>query len=144
MQQSFFTLILTALMASQLVSAQTTKVYKWVDENGVTHFSAEPPEQREQATLIEVDDSAPELSVEESKPLLESTNLQAQAAPPDNSAIETENRRRQCEHGRRVKAQIEPLPRVFHEVDGERVQMTDDERIRLLDEAQQNIETYCA
>lgn len=143
MKQSLFTLMLAALMASQLASAQTARVYKWVDEDGVTHFSAEPPAERDKATLMEVDDSAPELPVEEPESLLDSEGLEAQAAPPDNSLIEAENRRRLCAHGRRVKEMIEPLPRVFHEVDGERVQMTDDERLRLLAEAEREIETYC-
>ncbi len=140
----FFLMTLLACLATNAMAKE--RVYKWVDENGVTHYSPTPPPgENTDAEQLVVDSEDPLLPEPEPEPsLIDTPGLQAQAAPPDNSEIERRNRMRQCNHGRKVIEQVEPLPRVLRtEADGTVTALSDEERLRLLDEARAKIAKYC-
>lgn len=48
-----------AMLAGLVCLAQAEELYKWVDENGVVHYSTQPPEDKS-ATSIELESSEPE------------------------------------------------------------------------------------
>ena len=55
MNRSFTLLIVVIFMSSILLPAYATSVYKWVDTNGITHYSDEAPaSSTTQVTLFEV------------------------------------------------------------------------------------------
>ncbi|MEM9532210.1 MAG: DUF4124 domain-containing protein [Pseudomonadota bacterium] len=137
------TVVLLGLVFATAHGAE--RVYKWVDENGVTHFSSTPPP--EGAERVKINraprPSAGAAAAAESAAAPQG-ELYADAVQPDNSAIEAENARRQCEKGRNMIAQIEPRPRVFRvDADGTRTYLEDEERMELLDEARSLVSEFC-
>jgi hypothetical protein len=134
-------------------SAPAQKMYKWVDEKGVTHFSEHPPEDGRKAATIEPKVIPPSGPV----------------APPSKGAAETwkekeaDFRKRQIERGQREsadareKAQREAkcddarsklafytTGRIFRDnPDGTRTWMTEDNRAAMLDRQRALIKEYC-
>lgn len=140
--------VLAAAVVLGLISAAAQaaeRVYKWVDENGVTHFSSTPPpEGAERVKINRAPRPSPSTAEAAAAAAAPPGDLYADAVQPDNSAIEAENARRQCEKGRNMIAQIEPRPRVFRvDADGTRTYLLDEERMELLDEARSLVAEYC-
>ena len=46
---------LSAPSVNSLVNGGKTTAYKWTDENGVVHYSSEPPPEQQQVEVLEVD-----------------------------------------------------------------------------------------
>lgn len=149
MRAAVRTTIISAVMIATLLALGSTvaaeRVYKWTDENGVVHFSASPPPDQ-QAERITVR-SAPPTPVEAPEQSAGETpegDLFSEAEQPDNSGIEEDNRRKQCQKGRNMIAQIEPRPRVFSvDKDGNRTYLADEERIALLQQARDLVAEHC-
>lgn len=121
------------------------KVYKWTDANGVVHFSKYPPKGgNAESMTLRTATPATATSENASADAEPEGELYAEAEPPDNRAIEEENRARQCARGQAMIAQIEPRPRVFRvSPDGTRTYLSDQERLDLLEEARQLVNDHC-
>ena len=130
-----------ALMASQ--------VYKWVDSNGTTHFSAQPP-QGQSATSINTNvpaSKAPEASPE---PQRESFSA---IADPEQAAIDKKVKeevaakeaeiKQYCESARNDLSQLQNNPRIRMEVDGEVKRLGEDERQTKIAELTKSISELC-
>lgn len=136
-------LALTLTLGSSLETRAAERVYKWTDENGTVHFTSTPPpgSQAERVKLRKAPPAPPTETTSTSAPQGE---LYAESEEPDNSEIEEENRRIQCQKGRNMIAQIEPRPRVFRvEDDGSRTYLLDEEREDLLTEARDLVAEHC-
>lgn len=69
-------LLMLGLLLSLPLSVQAMDIYKWVDSNGVTHYSQSPPEKIEtQAEIIQVEETKSEIKpVEQAQATLEIAN----------------------------------------------------------------------
>ena len=69
-------LLTLGLLLSLPFSIQAREIYKWVDSNGVTHFSQAPPEQTETNTeIIQLEETQPETKPEvQAQSILEIAN----------------------------------------------------------------------
>lgn len=139
MRMIFLTASLLVGMSPMCMAGQ---IYKWVDAQGVTHFSAQPPEGTEATTVTK---SAPPPA----KP----------AAPPsggvigDQKAIDQQVKKEIaeqqaqlkafCEQARTNLAQLQNNPRVREDVEGEMRRLTDEERRLRIDETRKQIEENC-
>lgn len=126
-------------------------MYKWVDENGVTHYSQFPPPGRELQTVVPPPPPAadPEGAQQRLEGLLqrqdESRKATAEAAEKqDQAAAEAERRKQNCATAR---TNLEKLTNLGHRrltgPDGTAYYPTEEERQQHIAEAQKQIEEYC-
>lgn len=142
-------MITSSLLLAMSATAMASQVYKWVDAQGVTHFSAQPP-QGQDATSVNTAAPPPKPAVAEEKkaaPTFESIADPEQAAidekvKQDIAAKEVE-RKKYCADVRTNLSQLENNPRVRTEVDGEVRRLSEDERQSRISEAQKAIAENC-
>jgi hypothetical protein len=142
-------IITSSLLLAMSATAMASQVYKWVDEKGVTHFSAQPP-QGQQATSVNTATPQPKPApAEESKtaPTFESIADPEQAAIDEKVkqevAAKEAERKKYCADVRTNLAQLENNPRVRVEVDGEIRRLSEEERQTRITEAQKSISDNC-
>lgn len=137
------TLLLTAgLLVGLSPMCMAGQIYKWVDDQGVTHFSAQPPQGAEAATVIKTTPSAGKPAAPSSSPVI-----------GDQEAIDQEVKRQVadqevqlkafCEQARTNLAQLRNNPRVREDVDGEMRRLTEEQRKERITEAQSQIDENC-
>ena len=142
-------IITSSLLLAMSATAMASQVYKWVDEKGVTHFSAQPP-QGQQATSVNTATPQPKPAPAEASkaaPTFESI------ADPEQAAIDEKvkqevvakeaERKKYCADVRTNLAQLENNPRVRVEVDGEIRRLSEEERQTRITEAQKSISDNC-
>ena len=142
-------MITSSLLLAMSATAMASQVYKWVDAQGVTHFSAQPP-QGQDATSVNTAAPPPKPAVAEDKkaaPTFESIADPEQAAidekvKQDIAAKEVE-RKKYCADVRTNLSQLENNPRVRTEVDGEVRRLSEEERQSRISEAQKEIAENC-
>lgn len=142
-------MITSSLLLAMSATAMASQVYKWVDAQGVTHFSAQPP-QGQDATSVNTAAPPPKPAVAEEKkaaPTFESIADPEQAAidekvKQDIAAKEAE-RKKYCADVRTNLSQLENNPRVRTEVDGEVRRLSEEERQSRISEAQKAIAENC-
>ena len=142
-------MITSSLLLAMSATAMASQVYKWVDAQGVTHFSAQPP-QGQDADSINTATPPPKSAVAEEKkaaPTFESIADPEQAAidekvKQDVAAREVE-RKKYCEDVRTNLAQLQNNPRVRVDVDGELRRLSEEERQSRISETQKSIAENC-
>jgi len=153
-----FVLALGLASASVAVAAQ---VYRWLDKDGVVHYGDRAP-QGVEATLVGVKPNTIQISRPEppapAPEDAETAPAEAEAEPlsyAEQRRQDREERRREsrekareleadCETMRERKAFLEPSPRVLVEdEDGTTRRLDDNERIRLLEEANTFLARNC-
>ncbi|MGE8500512.1 MAG: DUF4124 domain-containing protein [Pseudomonas sp.] len=140
-------IITSSLLLALSASAMASQVYKWVDEQGVTHFGSQPP-QGQQATSVNT--ATPPPRPTEQKPA--APNLES-AADPEQAAVDKKVKRevaaqkaelkKFCETVRTNLAQLENNPRVRVEIDGEMQRMNEEQREQRINEAKKSINENC-
>ena len=142
-------MITSSLLLALSASAMASQVYKWVDAQGVTHFSAQPP-QGQEATSVNTAAPPPKPAVAEEKkaaPTFDSIADPEQAAIDEKVkqevAAEEAKRKQYCEDVRTNLAQLQNNPRLRMEIDGEVRRLNEDERQSRISEAQKSISTNC-
>ena len=140
-------MILTGtLMLALSTSAMASQVYKWVDDKGVTHFGAQPP-QGQQATTINTAAPPPRQVPSTPAPSIEEQLDPEQAAidkkVKDDVAKQEAERKRFCEQARHNLAQLEINPRVRIEDDGQVRRLSEDERQERISELKTSIAENC-
>jgi len=142
-------IITSSLLLAMSATAMASQVYKWVDAQGVTHFSAQPPQDQD-ATSINTAIPPPKPAVAEEQkaaPTFESIADPEQAAIDEKvkqevAAKEVE-RKKYCEDVRTNLAQLQNNPRLRMEVDGEVRRLSEDERQSRISQAQKAIADNC-
>lgn len=140
-------MILTGtLMLALSTTAMASQIYKWVDDKGVTHFGAQPP-QDQQATTINT--AAPPPRPATGKPAPGA----GEQADPEQAAIDKKvkedvakqeaERKQYCETARTNLAQLENNPRVRIEDGGEVRRIGEDERQERINELKKSIAENC-
>ncbi len=133
------------LMSSQLWAE---KIYKWVDENGQIHYSSTKPEGQEAETVkVRKGPKVPpkpasEVAADDDKLPIDPDV--AAAAKQQLAAADQANRSRQCEVARKNVAALNASVRVQRtNENGEKVRLTDEQRLDALQTAQQAIREFC-
>jgi hypothetical protein len=135
------TLFLLALTPTGPVAAQT--YYKWTDDNGTVHFTAQPPVDREYERVtasmgrLGNADVASEL---DSEPAESADDVQMpRRAPPDPEVVEA-----RCQQARENLFWLESKQRIrVEEDDGTQRYVDNDERERLLEDARTAVDDWC-
>ncbi len=140
-------MILTgSLMLALSATAGAGQVYKWVDAQGVTHFSAQPP-QGQQATPINMSAPAPLQTPDEPAPSVEELLDPEQAAidkkVKEQVAAQEAERKQYCEGARTNLAQLENNPRLRVEEQGEVRRIDENERQQRIADLKKAIAEHC-
>ena len=133
--------VLLALSSSTMAA----QVYKWVDAQGITHFSAQPPQGQAAQTLNTVTPPP--------KPAAEPDASESSASLVDQEKIDRKvkqqvaeqeaERKRYCETLQTNLAQLQNNPRVRVEENGEVRRLKEEERQSRIAETKQKIEENC-
>lgn len=135
-----------------LGSAQAGKVYKWVDENGQVHYSSQkPPGQDAETVKIRKGPKVQPPAEEASTETTEATDEEAvdedvaKEAAKQKAQADAALRKKQCEAARKNLAALNRSTRVVQvdEASGKRSVMTDDQRIKAFEMANQSIKDNC-
>ena len=137
-------------LAAAITGAQAASIYSWVDANGVQHFSAMPPPDRDDYQIVSIDGTTTLLNrtdnqsapVTADPPPEEETVITA----PDTTAtiIDPEAVARNCERARQNIFYIDSRRRiVITEDNGEQRRLDDNERSALMQKSQDYIDENC-
>lgn len=139
--------VLIGLLSQSDAMAQQQKIYKWVDEEGVVHYTARPPDnvEFEQLGVATRDPAESESEAGQA----EGEDDEASNIPPEQPEMaatepDPEVVAERCEQARRNIENLTQRANVLiRGDDGERRQITDAERQSMLAEAQQFIDEWC-
>jgi cell pole-organizing protein PopZ len=140
------TLLLASLLLGCASAACAGQIYKWVDAQGITHFTAQPP-QAGQAALV------PPAKQPPSPPAVATPATQAQDSDPTQADIDARVRKEvaakekeradYCVNVRTTLAQLRNNPRLRMEVNGEMRRVSEDERQAKIAETEKAIGEHC-
>jgi hypothetical protein len=138
MRTFFLTASLLIAISPLCMAAQ---IYTWVDEQGVTHFDAQPPQGRQATTVVTP------------SPANKPATLPRSNAIGDQQAIDKTVKKQVaeqqaqlkvfCEQARTNLAQLQNNPRIREDVEGEMRRLTDEQRQERTAEAQRQIAENC-
>ena len=138
--------LVAALLAAATASAQ--KLYKWVDEKGVTHYSESPPADKGESARFQHKVApgnavAPEdWKQRELEWRKQKVDRDSKDRPSDDAAARDKARR--CRTAQAQLDQLRNTRRIYRLDDkGERVYVEDDQRPELMDKAQREIRESC-
>jgi hypothetical protein len=136
----FAAMITLALSAT----SQAAQIYKWVDDQGVTHFDAQPPAGR-QTQQIDIQKPPAPSAPNPSKPVIDGQAEQRAVDTEVKKKIAQEQNKRteDCKILRTNLAQLQNNPRVREQVEGGLKRLTEEERQGRITETQKAIEDYC-
>ncbi len=149
------TLLIAFLLASPLCGAE---VYKWTDENGVTHYSDSPPPEGQESSVQDIS-TEPENSgigmpvdVNPENPgttpaELSAADLKRQQIAESREKMQEQqaNMSRLCSEARSKVNELEPNRRVYYtNEDGETVRMDDQERVDAVAELKAYLRENCS
>lgn len=134
-------------------AAPAQKMYKWVDEKGVTHFSENPPPDGTKATTVEPKVTPPSGPVAPPKGAAESwrekeadfRKRQIERGQRDQAdARETAQKQQRCDEARR-KLAFYSSGRIFRDnPDGTRTWMEESQRESMLERQREVVRESCA
>lgn len=144
--KQFLAFFLTAAVA---FGALADEVYKWVDENGTTHFSAQPPTDREYEVITP---SAGRVGTVDPTQQPESDGDSAESSGDPQAPLEVEESEpdpeevaQRCEQARENLFWLTERRRVSmrDEETGEETWLDDDERLDMIDETEAYLREHC-
>ena len=141
-------MILGSLLLTLSTTAMASQVYKWVDDKGITHFGANPP-QGQAATSVNTVIAQPKAAAKAATPTppaLDSGEAEQKvidAKVKQQVAEQAAERKKYCESVRTNLAQLQNNPRLRTEVNGEQVRLGEDQRQAKIAEAQKAIKENC-
>ncbi len=135
--------IVIALSAAVTMSAAAEEIYKWVDEEGVTHFAAQPPEgvtyERISGTSTPPASRAQESAHAEAEAPRGVPRMEVRETGPDAEALAE-----QCEQARNNLALLaERGPVMLRDEDGSETVLDIEARDAFAAENQAFIDTWC-
>ncbi len=140
-------LLIIAVITSLLANTSHAEVYKWVDENGKTHFSDRKPETD---NASEVSDDLKNVNVTQSEPVQEfgeqhpetDAEKQVRRQKEREKLRAAANREKQCSIARtRLKKISGPV--YFQRPDGSTFEITEEERAKKEQQLSQAIKRFC-
>lgn len=150
------TVLIMALATPATDAGAEEKIYRWVDDSGAVHFGDMPPDNvaAEQITVTpdtaSVTASAQDAAGDPSAPPAEPQPSYAEQLRKERADMrkmreeEQKKMAEECAKQRKLVAELEPSPRVIVKTeDGQIERLSDDLRIKTLDEAKTFIEVNC-
>lgn len=142
-------IIITAVLGLACSSAMATQLYRWVDENGVTQFSQQPPAedqyQRMQvkpAPELGTGSLAPETTPDDTEPAEPTAPAPAPEAQP--TAEQQAKLAEQCDALRTNLTTMQNNPRLRRTLDDGTVErIGEDERQAMIAKAQADLQEHC-
>ena len=141
-------MILGSLLLTLSATSMASQVYKWVDDKGITHFGANPP-QGQAATSVNTTVAQPKIPAAVAKPTAPAADSGAaeqqaiDAKVKQQVAKDAAENKKYCESVRTNLAQLQNNPRLRTEVNGEQVRLGEDERQAKIAETQKAIKDNC-
>lgn len=139
-------MILTgSLLLTLGTTAMAGQVYTWMDKQGVTHFSEQPPNDQS-STALSTATPASRLPAPEKLPPVQSSDPEQEAVErrvKRDVAIQETKRKEYCDTVRANLAQLENNPRLRAQINGEMRRLTEEERQARIAETQRAIESSC-
>lgn len=146
--------LLLLILAVFALPAGADTFYKWTDEQGNVHYTDEPPAERdyEEVRPATAPADSEAASAGERVRSWRARQEEAEAreaeqrAERQESARAEEARRENCNRAREKVRVLEQNTRILlppEEEGGEPVRMNDDERLRQLDEAREQVAEFC-
>jgi len=134
--------VLLALSAS----ATAAQIYTWVDAQGLTHFSAQPP-QGEPADQVDILPAQPKSAVV-ALPTASLSDGGSEQTILDNQvkrqvAARAIERQQYCDNVRNNLAQLRNNPRLRVEVDGQARRLNEEERQARIADSEKGINEHC-
>ncbi|WP_425055056.1 DUF4124 domain-containing protein [Pseudomonas abyssi] len=140
-------IIISAALSLVCTSAMATQLYRWVDENGVTQFSQQPPAE-DQYQRLQVK-PAPELGTGSLAPAPdasaeEQTEATEPAAAPQPTPEQQAKLAEQCDALRANLTTMQNNPRLRRTLeDGTVERIGEDERQAMIAKAQADLQEHC-
>jgi len=135
-------LLLFALLAAAPVAAET--YYKWTDDNGTVHFTAQPPADREYQTINTSGQITGGSPVAANTPPPAGEMDEAQVQMPREGAPDPEVVEARCQQAREQLFWLQSKRRIIVEQDdGSETFIDADEQQRLIEENQALIDEWC-
>lgn len=142
---------LIVLLVLPALPAWAEQVYRWVDENGVVHFSATPPEgksaeQRPLRYIRNPDPAAAEAARKRWSEQAEQREKAGQEAATQGgqSAAERAERASNCQAAREIVSRLQSAPATrYRQDDGSYRMYTPDEIAQKVSEAREREREYC-
>lgn len=137
-------ILTTCLLFGGIGMASAGQIYKWVDAQGITHFSAQPP----QGATVQTVPAAkqPPAPAAAAKPAQE-TRLPSQAEIDERVrrevAAKEQRRAEYCEKVRTNLANLHNNPRLLTEVGNQTKRLTEEERQARIAETERAIAEHC-
>lgn len=141
-------MILGSLLLTLSTTAMASQVYKWVDDKGITHFGANPP-QGQAATSVNTVIAQPKAAAKAATPTPpkvdsgEAEQKVIDAKVKQQVAEQAAERKKYCETVRTNLAQLQNNPRLRTEINGEQVRLGEDQRQAKIADAQKAIKENC-
>ena len=139
-------ILISSLLLGFCDTLVAAKIYKWVDEQGITHFTERPPQDRESTTITTT--SAPANSATVKAPITSTKITDPEQAAIDAKvkrqvAAEEAERQRVCNIYRNNLAQMEQNPRVRVEENGQMRRIGEEERQQRMADTRKAISENC-
>lgn len=127
-------------------SLSAAPIYKWVDAQGVTHFSAQPHNQEavEQINTPIFQPKMPEAAATADALDQPKTQAEIDYEVRQQVAKETAELQKYCTELRYNLAHLENNPRLLIKVDGQAMRLNEEERQARIAEIKQELSTRCA
>jgi hypothetical protein len=143
--------VLAAFAALWLLPAAAQAIYKWVDENGVTHFSESPPPPGAKGGKIDVKPVPPSSDRASDDPAtwkeraraLEQQRHQRESAEDGARMLARQDREARCRKAKGALDQLENARRLYTLEKGEKRYIGDDERAAQAERMKKTIAESC-
>lgn len=140
----------STLLLAFAAPTMAATIYKWVDEKGVTQFSAQPPEQGSAQRInpniprppTSAPSTAPANAAETPATNPAETPAQSEPTTADTQAAEA-RRQAYCKDLRNNLVMLQSNPRIREEVDGEPRRLGEDERQARIEEVRKALQENC-
>lgn len=140
-------LLTTALLCLVPLHMVAATAYKWVDENGETHYSQSPPPATK-AEVIKTPNASATTPTPAQNPASTATQKPVDAKQPPDAKAKAEDaavRDENCASARKNMETLQNSARVtVKDVDGLYHRLNDDERKTRIEDTQKRIDEFCA
>ncbi len=150
LRRSTAPLLAVLLLLGSVTSVPAASIYSWTDANGVQHFSAMPPPDRDDYQIVSIDGTTTLLTRTDNRPPPTAEAKQSEPATvitaPDTTVtvIDPEVVARNCERARQNIFLIDSRRRIVISADnGEQRRLDDNERAALMQKSQDYIDANC-
>ena len=145
-------IVVALVMLGVYCNAEAKKIYKWVDEEGVTHYGESAPPNTGMAHEIRIPktpavDAAVNTRKERTERLLDTYKQERTEKKETRQAAaeERSQREKNCEMAKDSQFKYQHAATLYRtDDDGNRVVLTDDEYTKVMDDAQAKVDKWCA